>query len=440
MNWLAMIFLGLVLSLACSLILAKKDDDKSHIAKRLGTDVDTMQSALVVINSFCTILIAIWVNRLTSQQEEAARKREAEKNQKELKEDIEAFNATIRQKGPVIQIDCAYSFFRGDSQILVSGSSYKFWISPLGEDGARFRTSLSEVNPKFSFNRPSYFSHGNQLTAFHASVSIPNFELLLTKAQDEAKRDFLDNGRHSYRKYYNADKFGLFELSTTRLQQTEQPLIRIQTYQTDYFTHLTMRHLVKLLDKEQPGFLDGTEPGQLVSRFPFLFTSLGINMMIITKEKHGLHCLLIQKRSMHSPLQQHHHKWHVSLNEGFSVMDVSPDTQRPSLDVCFTRGLLEELGIPAHAVLSHGFFDIFLVRSVWEIGVAGIALLSLSFRELVKHRKAAPNDAMENDSEFEIVEYSPEALKIWRDDNSKLKSDALNYCLDLLIARQCPLP
>ncbi len=439
MNWKIRIGLASVLQLFFGFMMILSEDKRMALAKFLSLPNELLVAVFLLGNSACTLLIAIWVNRMTTEEHEASLRQKSENEQREHRKEIEEFNARMRQKAPVTQIDCAYDFFRGESEILLTDSNQKLYLPPTNSKPLSLREKLRSLNPSLEFHNPHFLSHHTDLRAFLRAGGIPSFQSLLDEAVESAALHFIDNARNDFRKYYNADKFGIRELSTTRHRISEKPLLRLSVYRTDYFTHIVMRRLVKLIDARHRGLLDEVEPGHLIGRYPFLFTRLGINMMIVTKESVG-HAVLIQKRSMHSPLEENHHKWHVSLNEGFSIMDTDPDTGRPSLNVCFMRGLLEELGIPSTDVASYGFFDIFLVRGVVEVGIAGVAFLNLNFREVIEHRKAAANDAMENDTDFEIAEYSVTSLRTLLEDRSKNCSDALRYCLEVLIARRCPQP
>ncbi|MGB1409346.1 hypothetical protein, partial [Alloalcanivorax venustensis] len=75
--------------------------------------------------------------------------------------------------------------------------------------------------------------------------------------------------------------------------------------------------------------------------------------------------------------------YHITMNEGLSRTDKDP-FGKVDIELCFKRGLLEELGIDENIYqlsVKSAFYDFFLEKNNFEIGVSSVFELELDFEK-----------------------------------------------------------
>ena len=76
-------------------------------------------------------------------------------------------------------------------------------------------------------------------------------------------------------------------------------------------------------------------------------------------------------------------QYHITMNEGLSRTDKDP-FGKVDIELCFKRGLLEELGIGEsiyQLAVKSAFYDFFLEKNNFEIGVSAVFELELDFEK-----------------------------------------------------------
>lgn len=180
---------------------------------------------------------------------------------------------------------------------------------------------------------------------------------------------------------FNGEKYGIFNLRFTRFGDEEKPGVEIDLYRTDYFTHRVFRSIYnELKDSNHP--ITSAGPTDFLKYKPF-FTSFGINTLLICEGSRGKE-LVLSKRS--NRVYGGIPRYHITMNEGLSQTDKDP-FGKVDLELCFKRGLLEELGIN-EKLYQHGvkasFYDFFLEKNNFEIGLSSVFEIKLNYEKDVE--------------------------------------------------------
>jgi hypothetical protein len=233
-------------------------------------------------------------------------------------------------------------------------------------------TQLSKFSPDTSFNGKNNFQDLVDITGINELPElIEKHKKIVGEMFFESKDGLLFNG----------EKYGLFNLKFTRFGHDEKPGVEIDLFKTDYFTHRVFRSIYQEL-KEKNHQIVHSGISDFLKYKPF-FTSFGINTLLICEGASGKE-IVLSKRSnrVHGSIP----KYHISMNEGLSQTDKDP-FGKVDLELCFKRGLLEELGINEKLYqygVKASFYDFFLEKNNFEIGVSSVFELNLNFQKDVE--------------------------------------------------------
>lgn len=263
----------------------------------------------------------------------------------------------------------------------------------------RYNAEGKELSDCFELNQEQFLD-GNSDPQFVASESgIPEFGKLLEQCRAEVAEDFL-YGRNGC--YFNHNKYGVYSLQTfLRPGKHESPHLTLHIYTTDYFTHKVMRRVYKAL-KIRGHPITQVDDQKGLEQYRHFTTSIGLNAVIIlTNEEEGS-TFVVTQRSMAASETDGKKFYHVTMNEGMSVLDYDPDERRVSFKRWLERGLNEELNLNSDWVHAHlkssSFDDVFLVRGLFEIGiVATIAAEGTTVDELWARARFAKDRKLEVD-------------------------------------------
>lgn len=182
---------------------------------------------------------------------------------------------------------------------------------------------------------------------------------------------------------FNGIKYGIFDMRFTRFGHDEQPGVDIYLFETDYFTHRVFRSIYQEL-KQQQHEMVSANVGNFLQYRAFL-TSFGVNALLICNGEKGKEVVLTQ-RSNRVHNNQTTAMYHITMNEGLSQTDKDP-FGKVSLELCFKRGLLEELGINERIYnlgLKSCFYDFFLEKNNFELGISSVFEMGVSFEESIR--------------------------------------------------------
>ncbi len=180
---------------------------------------------------------------------------------------------------------------------------------------------------------------------------------------------------------FNAKKYGVFNLNFTRFGENEKPGAEIDLFETDYFTHRVFRSIYHEL-KEKGHEIKNVNAHNFLQYKPF-FTSFGVNTLLITEGDSSKE-IILSKRS--TKVHTKESMYHITMNEGLSTTDKDP-FDKIDLELCFKRGLLEELGITEKLYnfsVRGSFYDFFLEFNNFEIGLTSVLEMELNFEKDIK--------------------------------------------------------
>ena len=179
--------------------------------------------------------------------------------------------------------------------------------------------------------------------------------------------------------YFNNHKYGISRISRFERTETmaELPMLRIEMFETDYFTHRVMKDICKSLAKTNRAFIRSIDFNN-IGNHKIFFTSLGVNMLLGDADRN----ILLTSRSTNAAETYSRHSYSLSVIEGVSISDY--DTFNRSVNVRFTalRGLQEELGVDASYLQmdSLKFFDLFVNPMNLEMGLSCYAEVKKEYR------------------------------------------------------------
>jgi len=240
---------------------------------------------------------------------------------------------------------------------------------------------LKEIEEKkgYSENQKSTFHHDCSFdgSSFFEDLveitKINNLAKLIEKHRKIVGEKFINSEDGML---FNSKKYGVFNINFTRFGEDEKPGVEIYLFETDYFTHRVFRSIYHELKSQNHEIVKANAHNFLQYR-PFL-TSFGINTLLITEGTKGKE-IVLSKRSPKINTQKP--MYHITMNEGLSITDKDPFGQI-DLELCFKRGLLEELGINEklyNLSVRSAFYDVFLEFNNFEIGLSSMLEMELNF-------------------------------------------------------------
>lgn len=248
-------------------------------------------------------------------------------------------------------------------------SQIKDEISLREREAGYMDSQLSNFNPDTSFNGEGCFQDIAELTGI---TELPE---LIEKHKFIVGQNFLESKDGLI---FNGEKYGVFNLKFTRFGDEEKPGVEIDFFKTDYFTHRVFRSIYHDLRRNNHP-ISTAGLSDFLKYKPF-FTSFGINTLLICEGSRGKE-IVLSKRSnrVHGSIP----KYHITMNEGLSQTDKDP-FGKVDLELCFKRGLLEELGIN-EKLYQHGvkasFYDFFLEKNNFEIGLSSVFEIDLDYEK-----------------------------------------------------------
>ena len=193
------------------------------------------------------------------------------------------------------------------------------------------RDNLEDTDLSFSYTDEMF-----------CDLVIPGYSYeTLVKVIEEAKKEialkFIERRDGIY---FNGDKYGVYFLDsrsrTTDIK--ESPQLRLEVFKTDYFTRQVLTCALKKLNISKDIF----NTDSLNNELKWIRASFGVNVIVILN---SVNQIILTKRSKHSSYSSDKSWYYVSVTEGFSESDIDEYSCAPSLTLCVTRGMEEELGI-----------------------------------------------------------------------------------------------
>lgn len=202
-----------------------------------------------------------------------------------------------------------------------------------------------------------------------ASIPVEDFR---QRIESSRKKIFLQFLRQENGCYYNNKKYGIYNIRPYGRTEdhVELPVLEIEFFTTDYFTHRVMKDVCKTLISEKNPYIEKLQYINLgVNRI--FFTSLGVNLLLTDSSYQENPHTILTSRSTNAAETYEQRQYSVSVIEGVSLSDYDSYTNTVSMEFAVLRGLQEELGVKYHMVKKDSlrFYELFVNRKNLEIGL-----------------------------------------------------------------------
>ena len=199
-----------------------------------------------------------------------------------------------------------------------------------------------------------------------SSIPVDGLRQMIEESRRKIFQQFLhgENGC-----YFNNEKYGVEKISGFERTEdmAERPVLRVEMFLTDYFTHRVIKDVCKQLAKTHREFIMDMDFNNIGSN-RILFTSLGINLIL----KEGNDKVLLTSRSTNAAETYNRHSYSLSAIEGVSVSDYDNFNQSVNVQLTVFRGLQEELGVDESYVMKDSlkFYNLFVNPENLEMGLS----------------------------------------------------------------------
>ena len=252
-------------------------------------------------------------------------------------------------------------FAEGETLFVKQGKGRFFLAPPAG------RTEDPECR---AFCRQHHFAEADEvfdttLAEICRETGIPGLEEMIEESRVKIFDQFLNQENGCY---FNNQKYGVADISGFGRTEdlAELPVLRMEMFITDYFTHRVMKDVCKRLAKADAGLLAGIDYNHIGPK-KILFTSLGVNLIL--QEAGGR--ILLTGRSTNAAETYKEHAISVSVVEGVSISDYDTYQQSVNIRYAVFRGLQEELGVKESLVNTDTlkYYDLFINPKNLEMGL-----------------------------------------------------------------------
>lgn len=203
-------------------------------------------------------------------------------------------------------------------------------------------------------------------------AAIP-IEDLRERIESSRRKIFLQFVRQENGCYYNNKKYGVSNIRPygRTEDQVEMPVLEMELFTTDYFTHRVMKDVCKALISEGDPYIDKLQYINLGAN-RILFTSLGVNLLLTDSPYQENPHTILTSRSTNAAETYEQRQYSVSVIEGVSLSDYDGYTKTVNVEFAVLRGLQEELGIKDHMVKKDSlrFYELFVNRKNLEMGLS----------------------------------------------------------------------
>lgn len=284
----------------------------------------------------------------------------------------------------------------GEREIIFHNTGRRFFLpypSALKEAAEK-----SRIHYDFHTDNGEYL--GEELGCFSAAFPEGFLRAALEKhAQVYAQHIIADFESSRAAKPYNKLKFGVYRMSEFITPGKDESVsAEIELYITDYFTNWVISRVFEDLKRlnlarfrefqTYPRFIHGIEEWHL----PIMATSLGLNCFIVSRPTGELPRLAFTRLARSSSNAIQHEKLHVTVNEGMNLEECSPETGEPLMERFWRRMVAEELGAGISDQAHFEALDIFVDKTVGEVGIFGVITTDLPISQLDELREKTARD------------------------------------------------
>lgn len=284
--------------------------------------------------------------------------------------------------------------------------TYEYNHITIKESGKKFHIGFPEDLKTLVLARdPEFFLHDD--CSFDGSKS---FDDVVKRTDILNLVDLIDKHRRLIaEKFINRDdgclfnrpKYGVYRIShENRTGQHEEPEVKMDLFDTDYFTHRIFRSIYQeLKDQAHPiSLLTQENLHESLFKYNAFTTSLGLNAYLITNSNGG-ESVIFSRRSTQAAYAENRYKYNSTVMEGISQADYSNKEKKVILQSIIERAFHEELGIPSDHFMRYGtwtsYCDFFLEKNYFEIGITAMTKMDAIFEEEIR-------DLPAQDKELEI--------------------------------------
>ena len=281
---------------------------------------------------------------------------------------------------PIIKGD---PWFSPERNIELHVTDSEFYLSPPKEFISK--TDSRILNREISFKDDKVFrSHFNDKDHFF-DMSLDflcdafpevNFREVLEFCRKKVYIDFLcnENGCYFNNKKYGVEKIFLFSRTA---DLCESPILEMNLFTTDYFTHRVMKAVCDILIHKKNYQFCSLRDFNIKKEEKIFFTSLGIDILVSDALDNPEGAILFTKRSSNAANASCLHTIAPSMIEGISLKDYDTEINGVNLKKAVLRGLYEELGISEEQLdfNSLKFLDLIINKDNLEIGITGVLCL-----------------------------------------------------------------
>lgn len=218
--------------------------------------------------------------------------------------------------------------------ITATGVPY-FYPKQIQENISKSSNFLLAKPANLNCNDASSFSEVDCVSEDFKKYIINNS--LQDKLEEIREEIFRSFNEASNGNYFNGSLLGINKMNGFKrtADVNELPILSIEFYKTDYFTHKIIERLIKnTLFSEQ--MINST------TDFSWSRTSFGISVILIIPKQNEI---ILTKRSKNTAYADDFEWIYVSVTETLSDTDINEETGEPDLRKCVLRGIKEELGI-----------------------------------------------------------------------------------------------
>ena len=253
-------------------------------------------------------------------------------------------------------------FSEGETLMITLGSG-RYFLAPPAD-------LLADPENKDYFSR-HHFAEKDEVfdSSLEATCQAVPVAGLMEMIEESRRKIFLQFLNQENGCYFNNQKYGISRISGFERTENmaEQPILRVEMFITDYFTHRVMKDVCKQLAKANRNFFR-TLDFQKIGAMRIFLTSLGVNLLLTDSGNN----VILTSRSTNSAETYNRHSYSLSVIEGVSLSDY--DTFKRSVNVRYAvmRGLQEELGVEETMVRTDTlhFYDLFVNPANLEIGLS----------------------------------------------------------------------
>ncbi|MGO1550430.1 MAG: hypothetical protein ACTHWO_11560 [Nesterenkonia sp.] len=215
--------------------------------------------------------------------------------------------------------------------------------------------------------------------------------------------------------YFNGRKYGV--LSTDPHGRTadvaELPTLRIELYDTDYFTQKVMERVRPTL----PELASTGERGQSLTELNgtrnIFRNSLGLSIIV---ELTSTDQIILTRRAADASYSEGKRWWYVSATEAVSQSDFDRQGKEVDLFDAVHRGVKEELAVERRDIAEIRFLAAFFENTFFQDNLVVVVELKESVDIVELRRRYAKDQAIEV-SELRTIDRSPKRIKQWIEEN-----------------------